>query len=134
MSRAFAVLLVPAILVALSVAQGTSVQRDEDVLYKGEPAAYWFKLLKESDNPQQGKRPTQGELGDYEAKRNKAKEAAEALERIGPAAKAFVPGLIKLLKYRNPEERFFRRHVLEAPLRSLGAIGPDARDAIPEIV
>lgn len=52
--------------------------------------------------------------------------SAEAIGRIGPAAKEAVPDLIAALKDRDLSVR-------AAAVYSLGQIGPDARNALPEL-
>ncbi|MBN2453282.1 MAG: HEAT repeat domain-containing protein, partial [Candidatus Omnitrophica bacterium] len=55
------------------------------------------------------------------------KNAAEALGRIGQAAKDAVPALVKALGDKND---VVRKNAAE----TLGRIGPDAKDAVPELI
>ena len=53
--------------------------------------------------------------------------ALDALDKLGPQAKAAVPALVKALA---GEDEAIRWHAA----RTLGAIGPDAQDAVPDLI
>jgi HEAT repeat protein len=61
------------------------------------------------------------------ADESQRKQAAEALGRLGPAAKSAVPLLVKLLKSGSPEQR-------DQAVRALGGLGPAAREAVPALI
>src|SRR5262245_7685878 len=56
--------------------------------------------------------------------------AREALIKAGPKAKAFVPDLIKLLTSKDDRLSWGMTHAVAI----LGAIGPDAKDAVPALM
>lgn len=55
--------------------------------------------------------------------------AAEALARVGPAAKGAIPALVTLLQDTKSDDG-----VRGAAARALAAVGPDAADAVPALV
>jgi HEAT repeat protein len=107
-------MLVPAALLALAAgavaAPAEPANRPPE--YGGRPLDVWIKALHGSDA-------------------NMQNQAVYAIAIMGPAAKAAVPDLLALLKELKPkDDRMFLRHTIA---RALGAIGPDARVALPTI-
>jgi hypothetical protein len=82
----------------------TGGEKPKGPVYQGKTVDEWVKALKNWDSRVRG-------------------EAATALGRIGPAAKAAIPALIDALKDRDPLVR------VEAA-SALGSIGPDAIGAL----
>lgn len=93
------------VLICLTPALGE--RRDQEAVVEGRPVSAWAGLLKSPDPEQR-------------------QEAAAALGKGGPDAKAAVGELIAALK---DEDRAVR---LQAA-RSLGQIGPEAKAAVPEL-
>jgi HEAT repeats len=91
------------LLPTLAIADGKKEPR-----YKNRPLHYWVKLLRSEDEKQ-------------------VKEAGEAIEAIGPAARAAVPVLMELLEDHCPDYQIFAAELL-------GKIGPDAKAAVPALI
>lgn len=59
-----------------------------------------------------------------------AQDALQAVARIGPQAKGALPGLADLIR-RQPVDTIEKADLQSAIIDALGAIGPDAADAVP---
>src|SRR5262249_30913902 len=94
--------------VALALSAAASAHEKKEPEYNRVPLSKWVERLKSPDA-------------------KKRVEAAQAIEKIGPAAKDAVPALIQTLKDNDPDVR-------EGAARALGEIGPGAKDAVPALV